>query len=421
MTDRIDSERGVPISTDYRNGSAQPAAHSKQADPAAVTRRAALKGLLAAAGFATLFASPIRAFAEPQASQETLDALDDAQARLDEVQAQLDEISAQYQELSLKLDDTISKIEDVSKQIEDTEKQIAQKEEELAEMQALLSERVASDYKNGGNEALSIMLSATTFDELVSNAYYIEKMNENDREVIAEIEQIREELEQQKQELEDQKAELEELKAEQAEQLEQMRQKQQETQELLNSLDSEVRELIEKRDAEILAAAEAEAEAERRRQEALAGSTPSTPPELPAAGSGQEYSAASPAQRRVVDSCYYTASPGSGWCAAWVSYVFNNAGLGYVWGNACDMYSAWCGSSDKSSLQVGMIIAVSTHSHSYAGRIYGHVGIYIGDDRVMHNVGPIATYGLDQWIQEYGTTVTPRWGWANGQNLSQMD
>ena len=52
-----------------------------------------------------------------------------------------------------------------------------------------------------------------------------------------------------------------------------MQAKQQETQELLNSLDDEVKELIAKRDEEILAAAEAEAEAERRRQEALAGST----------------------------------------------------------------------------------------------------------------------------------------------------
>ena len=48
MTDRIDSERGVPISKDCRNGSTQSAMHSKQADSAAVTRRAALKGLLAA-------------------------------------------------------------------------------------------------------------------------------------------------------------------------------------------------------------------------------------------------------------------------------------------------------------------------------------------------------------------------------------
>lgn len=412
MSHRSDFPGGTPIPSDTRN--AAPAA------PSGCTRRDAIKMTLAVAGLATLFASPITARATPQASQETLDALDDAQARLDEVQAQLDDLSAQYQELSKKQDETISQIEEVTAQIEATEAEIAEQEEQLAAKQEVLSERVATSYKNGGNETLSILLSATTFDELISNAYYVEKINEADREVIAEIEEIRTQLEQKRQSLEDQKAELEELKAAQAEQLSEMQQKQQETQEILNGLDDEVKQLIAKRDEEILAAAQAEAEAERRRQEAMAGGGSSTPPVLPAAGSGQDYSAASSAQKRVVDSCYYTASPGLGWCAAWVSYVFSNAGIGSVWGNACDMYNMYCTSSDKSALQVGMIIAVSTHNLTSAGRIYGHVGIYIGDDKVMHNVGPIATYGLDQWINTYGTTVTPRWGWALGKDLSQM-
>ncbi len=412
MSHRSDFPGGTPIPSDTRN--AAPAA------PSGCTRRDAIKMTLAVAGLATLFASPITARATPQASQETLDALDDAQARLDEVQAQLDDLSAQYQELSKKQDETISQIEEVTAQIEATEAEIAEQEEQLAAKQEVLSERVAASYKNGGNETLAILLSATTFDELISNAYYVEKINEADREVIAEIEEIRTQLEQKRQSLEDQKAELEELKAAQAEQLSEMQQKQQETQEILNGLDDEVKQLIAKRDEEILAAAQAEAEAERRRQEAMAGGGSSTPPVLPAAGSGQDYSAASSAQKRVVDSCYYTASPGLGWCAAWVSYVFSNAGIGSVWGNACDMYNMYCTSSDKSALQVGMIIAVSTHNLTSAGRIYGHVGIYIGDDKVMHNVGPIATYGLDQWINTYGTTVTPRWGWALGKDLSQM-
>ncbi|WP_288734772.1 CHAP domain-containing protein [uncultured Enorma sp.] len=412
MSHRSDFPGGTPIPSDTRN--------TAPAAPSGCTRRDAIKMTLAAAGLATLFASPITARATPQASQETLDALDDAQTRLDEVQAQLDDLSAQYQELSKKQDETISQIEDVTAQIEATEAEIAEQEEQLAAKQEVLSERVAASYKNGGNETLSILLSATTFDELISNAYYVEKINEADREVIAEIEEIRTQLEQKRQSLEDQKAELEELKAAQAEQLSEMQQKQQETQEILNGLDDEVKQLIAKRDEEILAAAQAEAEAERRRQEAMAGGGSSTPPVLPAAGSGQDYSAASSAQKRVVDSCYYTASPGLGWCAAWVSYVFSNAGIGSVWGNACDMYNMYCTSSDKSALQVGMIIAVSTHNLTSAGRIYGHVGIYIGDDKVMHNVGPIATYGLDQWINTYGTTVTPRWGWALGKDLSQM-
>ncbi len=390
------------------------------ADVTLCSRRAALRAALAAAGFAVLLGSPAAVFAA-EASQETLDALSDAEERLEEAEAQLDEIAEQYQELSKQQDQTISEIEAVEDQIEQTQDDIDLKQEELEEKQKELGERVSASYKKGGTEALSLLFSSDSFDELLANAYYIEKVNEQDRAAIAEVEQIQEELEQQKQNLEDQKAELEELKEQQAEQLAQMQEKQQETQELYDSLDDEVQELIAQRDEEIAAAIEAEKEAERQRQLALQQSQSSTSSTvtIPAAGSGQDYSAASAAQKRVVDSCYYTASPGQGWCAAWVSYVFANAGFGSVSGNACDMYNSWCTSSDKSDLQVGMIIAVSTHSLTYAGAIYGHVGIYIGDDQVMHNIGPIATYTLNQWISTYGTTVTPRWGWANGIDLSK--
>lgn len=395
-------------------------------DGPAFSRRSALKAMLSMAGAAALFGSPVAAFAvdeEPQASQETLDALSDAQAEYDAVKAQLDEISAQYQDLSRQLDETMGQIEDVQAQIDQTQAEIDAKQAELEEKQRALSERVAEDYKDGGNTALALLLSSATLDELISNAYYLGKMNESDRQAIAEIHDIQEELSQRKEDLETQKAELEALKEQQAEQLAEMQAKQQEVQETLSGLDGEVQQLIAQRDAEIAEAiAEAEAEEQRRREEeearrqAQQGS--GGVPDLPAAGSGQDYNAASAAQKRIVDSCYYTPCPGPNYCAKWVSWVFNNAGYGRVYGNANDMYSAWCTSSSKDNLQVGMIIAVSTHSHTIAGSIWGHVGIYIGDNKVMQNIGYINTQDLDSWIQYYGTTVTPRWGWANGIDLS---
>jgi cell wall-associated NlpC family hydrolase len=82
------------------------------------------------------------------------------------------------------------------------------------------------------------------------------------------------------------------------------------------------------------------------------------------------------------------------------------------------MYSNWCSSSSKSDLQVGMIIAVSTHSHTSAGRTYGHIGIYIGDGMIMENIGYINAQSVDSWCSYYGTTVTPRWGWIGGASLA---
>lgn len=129
-------------------------------------------------------------------------------------------------------------------------------------------------------------------------------------------------------------------------------------------------------------------------------------------GTGQEYASASDKQKAIVNACHTTASPGSGWCAAWVTYVYQNAGAGSPGGNACDMYWNYCKYSDKSQLQVGMIIAVPSHPGTSAGRIYGHVGIYVGDGTIMHNVGSIESMSLDNWISYYGKTYTPKWGFA---------
>lgn len=116
----------------------------------------------------------------------------------------------------------------------------------------------------------------------------------------------------------------------------------------------------------------------------------------------------------IVASCKSTPSPGGGLCAAWVSNVFTNAGYGFIGGNANDMYNNYATYSSRSQLKPGMIVAVSSHPHTAAGRIYGHIGIYIGGGQLMENVGTIRTSSIDWWCGYYGATVTPRWGWLGG-------
>ncbi len=119
-------------------------------------------------------------------------------------------------------------------------------------------------------------------------------------------------------------------------------------------------------------------------------------------GGGQDYEASSDVQKKIVDSCYITPSPGKGWCAMWVSQVYQNAGLGYLGGNACDLYRRYAFTSDTSKLKVGMLVMVeSSSSGTQAGLTYGHVGIYIGDGKVMDNVGKVRITTLDNWIKTY--------------------
>lgn len=134
-------------------------------------------------------------------------------------------------------------------------------------------------------------------------------------------------------------------------------------------------------------------------------------------GTGQDYENASASQKSIVNSAITTPFQGNGWCAAYVTQVFSRAGASVPYGNACDMARAWwCSSSNKGDLKVGMVIATEHSPWSFE---FGHVGVYIGDNKVMHNSSfGIETTNLDKWIQDYKYLCQARWGWANGVDLS---
>lgn len=390
-----------------------------------LSRRTALKALIGAASAAVLFGLPARAHAA-EATKETTDKLNAAQAQLDEVQAQLDSIANEYAALANKNAQTLNDIEGVQGQIDSTQAQIDEKKAELKKKRGDLSDRVSASYKSGGTNILSLLLASGSFEELVANAHYVEKINKSDRDAIEDIQTIQEELDTQKAELESQKADLEKLKDQQTAQMQDMQAKQQEVQTVLNGLSDDVKELMAQRDSEILAAAQAEEAARKAAAAAAAAANKNNSYSGGSSSGGGSYAPGTPQQnagsgkqQAVVNACYSTPSPGQNWCAAWVTNVFRNAGVGYFGGNACDMFNAWCYSSDRSALQVGMIVADSSHSGTGApGLLYGHVGIYVGGGVVMSNEGPITSKSLDSFISFYGTGSGVRWGWLGGIALS---
>ena len=356
--------------------------------------------------------TPAAAIARPSASQSTLDALASAQEQLDQVQKQLDQLGEEYEAIAEKLSATMDQIEEVNGEISATEVTIAQKEEELAAKKEVLARRVNANYKAGDSNILEVLLASSSFDELTSNIYYMNKVTQNDVALIDSVTQAKEALARTKAELESRKSQLEELKAQQGDDLAAAQAKQQEAQQLLDSLSGEVRDLMAQRDAEILASAEEE-KAEREKARAAAAAAASRPASGVSGGTSNTAGSASGKGAAIVAACSRVGSPGGGLCAMWVSQVYQAAGCGYPGGNAVDQYYAYCSSSDRSALQPGMLIAVPTHPHTAAGRIYGHVGIYIGGGLVMDNVGYIRTISLDSWISYYESGgVRARWGFA---------
>lgn len=120
-------------------------------------------------------------------------------------------------------------------------------------------------------------------------------------------------------------------------------------------------------------------------------------------------------QAKVVEIAQNSASYGisaqAGYCQAWVYQVYYKAGACPAGTSVCCAVHAgqkWGVSTDWSQIQVGATV------YGYSGSKYGHVGIYIGDGIVAHNVGGVAFTDLDEWIKTYKGVC---WGW-NGVDLT---
>ena len=119
-------------------------------------------------------------------------------------------------------------------------------------------------------------------------------------------------------------------------------------------------------------------------------------------------------QRALFSACDVTPWPGRNLCAAWVSYVFGNAGLSAPSGNACDI-ARTLPYTDVNQLKPGMLVAVVSHPRTEAGSKWGHVGIYVGNGKVRDSSAvTLRTVELGCWIGWYGASNPVRYGWANG-------
>lgn len=118
-------------------------------------------------------------------------------------------------------------------------------------------------------------------------------------------------------------------------------------------------------------------------------------------------------QRKIVavatNSKSYGISAKSGYCQAWVADVYQ-AVTGKRGHAHCALCAAdmWAVSQDFNKIQVGATV------YGYSSSQFGHVGIYIGNGMVAHNIGEIKIERLDEWIKKYKGFA---WGWGNGKNL----
>ena len=115
-------------------------------------------------------------------------------------------------------------------------------------------------------------------------------------------------------------------------------------------------------------------------------------------------------QKKIVavatNSAKYGITARSGYCQAWVADVYQ-AVTGSRGSAHCALCAAdmWAVSNDFSQIPVGATV------YGYSSSKYGHVGIYIGNGMVAHNIGEIKIQSLESWIETYKGFA---WGWENG-------
>lgn len=122
-------------------------------------------------------------------------------------------------------------------------------------------------------------------------------------------------------------------------------------------------------------------------------------------------------QREVIhiamNSAAYGIAARPGYCQAWAAYVYAAAGLPIDGsGSAYDSGMRYGVSSDFSAVPPGAAV------YGYSGSKYGHVGIYVGNGLVYHNIGGVAVDTLSDWITKYRGFA---WGWEAGSDLTTYD
>ena len=120
-------------------------------------------------------------------------------------------------------------------------------------------------------------------------------------------------------------------------------------------------------------------------------------------------------QKKIVavatNSAKYGISARSGYCQAWVADVYQ-AVTGSRGSAHCALCAAnmWAVSSDFSQIPVGATV------YGYSSSKYGHVGIYIGNGMVAHNIGEIKIQSIERWVK---TSKGFAWGWNNGYVIAE--
>ncbi len=189
------------------------------------------------------------------------DTSSELQAKLDQARTTLDGLYASAEAASNELNKTMDDLAATQEKIEDTSAQIEVRQGELVGAQKTLEQTVSKNYKDGNVSLLSILLSSSSFEDLLSRIYYANKVSESYNQQIRAVKDIQADLAQKRTSLEEERVSLEQLQADQEVKRDQLAGRAAEAETYVSGLSAELKDAL---------AAEAAAREEAIRAQAAA-------------------------------------------------------------------------------------------------------------------------------------------------------
>lgn len=142
--------------------------------------------------------------------------LDDVESAQDELSKQMSQLSKDIKSLQSDVDALNAKISKTTNEITQTETKIQKKEKEMQSQENNLNKRLKVMYKNGSVGFIDVLLGSNSISEFVSNIGMIQKIYQNDIEVLETLKKEHEALQKIKADLKTKKAELAQQKQDMA-------------------------------------------------------------------------------------------------------------------------------------------------------------------------------------------------------------
>lgn len=149
---------------------------------------------------------------------DALQAILDLDRQVDELQDKLEEVTAARDKAASALEQTRGEMDEVARQLGAKRDELARAESDLREAQALLEARAAGIYKMGRTGYLEMILEADRLTELFNRFHLLTLVLRQDKDLLEEIQVLRNRVEREKEELETQRERLALLEDRQADQ-----------------------------------------------------------------------------------------------------------------------------------------------------------------------------------------------------------